>query len=80
MFDLIRLDLSSRHANVEVEAFKDLARGEQAATNMENQLTALESKIEDLLAQAEAQRKSHEGAVSTSSQTDMAQEQDRQKS
>ncbi|KAL8836482.1 MAG: hypothetical protein Q9176_006255 [Flavoplaca citrina] len=34
-------------------AFQEIARGEQAATAMENQLTALESKIDALLASAE---------------------------
>ncbi|KAI4279561.1 MAG: hypothetical protein LQ337_000146 [Flavoplaca oasis] len=34
-------------------AFQEIARGEQAATAMEDQLTALESKIDALLASAE---------------------------
>ncbi|KAL8674671.1 MAG: hypothetical protein Q9168_000903 [Polycauliona sp. 1 TL-2023] len=36
------------------KAFQELARGEQAASAMENQLTALEQKIDALLASAES--------------------------
>ncbi|KAL1303945.1 hypothetical protein AAFC00_000395 [Neodothiora populina] len=35
------------------KAFQELARGEQTATALENHLTALEAKIEELLAQAD---------------------------
>ena len=48
---------------MEFQAFKDLARGERTATQMENQLTALERKIDDLLAQADAQERQYEGAA-----------------
>jgi exonuclease VII small subunit len=37
-----------------VQAFNDLQRGEQTATALENHLSALEKKIDDLLASAEA--------------------------
>jgi exonuclease VII small subunit len=37
-----------------VQAFKDLQRGEQTATALENHLSSLEKKIDDLLASAEA--------------------------
>lgn len=37
-----------------IQAFKDLQRGEQTATALENHLSALEKKIDDLLATAEA--------------------------
>ena len=37
-------------------------RGEQTASAMENQLSALEQKIDDLLATAESQSVSNEGA------------------
>ncbi|KAL8808372.1 MAG: hypothetical protein Q9182_000192 [Xanthomendoza sp. 2 TL-2023] len=36
------------------KAFQEIARGEQAAAAMENQLTALEQKIDALLAGAES--------------------------
>lgn len=36
-----------------VQAFKDLQRGEQTATALENHLSALEKKIDELLASAE---------------------------
>ncbi|KAL8999276.1 MAG: hypothetical protein Q9169_001821 [Polycauliona sp. 2 TL-2023] len=36
------------------KAFQELARGEQAASAMENQLTALEQRIDALLASAES--------------------------
>ncbi|KAL8921938.1 MAG: hypothetical protein Q9172_003787 [Xanthocarpia lactea] len=36
------------------KAFQEIARGEQAASAMENQLTALEQKIDALLASAES--------------------------
>ncbi|EON64909.1 hypothetical protein W97_04143 [Coniosporium apollinis CBS 100218] len=35
------------------QAFKDLARGEQTASVLENHLTALERKIDELLAKAD---------------------------
>lgn len=38
------------------QAFKDLARGEQTASALENHLDALEAKIEELLAAAGAQQ------------------------
>jgi hypothetical protein len=36
-----------------VQAFKDLQRGEQTATALENHLSSLEKKIDDLLSSAE---------------------------
>ncbi|KAL8677784.1 MAG: hypothetical protein Q9186_005817 [Xanthomendoza sp. 1 TL-2023] len=36
------------------QAFQEIARGEQAASAMENQLTALEQKIDALLAGAQS--------------------------
>ncbi|OJD32436.1 uncharacterized protein BKCO1_3800069 [Diplodia corticola] len=38
------------------QAFKDLARGEQTASALENHLDALEARIEELLAAADAQQ------------------------
>ncbi|KAB2570067.1 uncharacterized protein LTHEOB_12040 [Lasiodiplodia theobromae] len=38
------------------QAFKDLARGEQTASALENHLDALEARIEDLLAAADSQQ------------------------
>lgn len=35
------------------QAFKDLARGEKTASALERQLSAMEKKIDELLAQAE---------------------------
>lgn len=35
------------------KAFQELAKGEQTATALENHLSALEAKIEELLAQAD---------------------------
>jgi hypothetical protein len=51
------------------QAFKEIARGEQTATNMENQLTALERKLDDLLAQAEAQQQSNSASESKNPQS-----------
>ncbi|KAJ4344482.1 uncharacterized protein N0V89_012224 [Didymosphaeria variabile] len=39
------------------QAFKELARGEGAATALENHLDALEKKIEEMLAKAEEDEK-----------------------
>ncbi|KAF2441284.1 hypothetical protein P171DRAFT_488838 [Karstenula rhodostoma CBS 690.94] len=39
------------------QAFKELARGEGAATAMENHLDALEKKIKEMLAKAEEDEK-----------------------
>ncbi|KAL8719934.1 MAG: hypothetical protein Q9225_003137 [Loekoesia sp. 1 TL-2023] len=50
------------------KALQDLARGEQTASAMENQLTALERKIDDLLASAESQSTS-EGNDQSKAQT-----------
>ncbi|MCJ1241466.1 hypothetical protein MMC14_009471 [Varicellaria rhodocarpa] len=36
------------------QAFKDLAKGERTALAMENQLTSLERKIDDLLASVDS--------------------------
>ncbi|KAL9014955.1 MAG: hypothetical protein Q9173_000409 [Seirophora scorigena] len=41
------------------QALQELARGEQTASAMEDQLTALEQKIDALLASAEAQTASN---------------------
>ncbi|KAL1640310.1 hypothetical protein SLS58_006983 [Diplodia intermedia] len=38
------------------QAFKDLARGEQTASALENHLDALEARLEELLAAADAQQ------------------------
>ncbi|KAL9029726.1 MAG: hypothetical protein Q9196_002065 [Gyalolechia fulgens] len=43
------------------KALQELARGEQTASVMENQLSALERKIDALLASAESQNTSQEG-------------------
>ncbi|KAF2141785.1 uncharacterized protein K452DRAFT_298450 [Aplosporella prunicola CBS 121167] len=40
------------------QAFKDLARGERTASAMEDHLTALERKIDEMLAQANANAES----------------------
>jgi TolA-binding protein len=39
-----------------VQAFQALAKGERAATALENQLNEMEAKIEELLVQAERQQ------------------------
>ena len=38
------------------QAFQELAKGERTATALENQLSAMEAKIEELLAQAEREQ------------------------
>ncbi|EKG14702.1 hypothetical protein MPH_08175 [Macrophomina phaseolina MS6] len=51
------------------QAFKDLARGEQTASALENHLDALEARIEELLAAADAQQQaSAQGLASTSAE------------
>lgn len=40
-----------------LQAFKDLAQGERAATALENHLDSLEKKIEELLAKADEDEK-----------------------
>lgn len=42
--------------NFLIQAFQELAKGEQTATALENQLNAMEAKIEALLAQAEKEQ------------------------
>ncbi|KAL9621280.1 MAG: hypothetical protein Q9160_004301 [Pyrenula sp. 1 TL-2023] len=42
------------HVNADLaQAFKDLAKGEQAASALENRLTSVEQKIDELLERAE---------------------------
>ncbi|KAL8897410.1 MAG: hypothetical protein Q9207_007228 [Kuettlingeria erythrocarpa] len=52
------------------QAFKELAKGEQAASAMENQLTALERKIDALLESAEAQGAMDEGTKDRESESE----------
>ena len=47
------MSATHRRLMLEGQAFQELARGEQTATALENQLSAMEAKIEALLAQAE---------------------------
>lgn len=56
-----------RHAHQHGQAFQELAKGEQTASALENHLTALEAKIEALLAQADQQQSSQ--STTTSSTT-----------
>ncbi|KAF2212593.1 hypothetical protein CERZMDRAFT_41090, partial [Cercospora zeae-maydis SCOH1-5] len=46
------------------QAFQELAKGERTATALENQLSAMEAKIEALLEQAENNQRSVEKAES----------------
>ena len=69
-----------RIANVHQQAFQDLARGERTAAALEHHLTALEKKIEELLAKADeeerirmAQSKGSQTQPSESSNEDRAQ-------
>ncbi|KAL8812053.1 MAG: hypothetical protein Q9223_001280 [Gallowayella weberi] len=50
------------------KAFEEIARGEQAASAMENQLTALEQKIDALLAGAESPAAPNENSCNNGSQ------------
>ncbi|KAF3040831.1 hypothetical protein E8E11_003302 [Didymella keratinophila] len=50
------------------EAMKELARGEQTASALENHLDSLEKKIEELLAQAEKAERDIQTSASTSEQ------------
>lgn len=45
-----------------VQAFQELAKGERTATALENQLSAMEAKIEALLEQAEQNQRAVEQA------------------
>jgi len=47
------MSTKNRRLTYEAQAFQELARGERTATALENQLSAMEAKIEALLAQAE---------------------------
>ncbi|KAF2092792.1 hypothetical protein NA57DRAFT_81940 [Rhizodiscina lignyota] len=49
------------------QAFKDLAKGERTATQIENQLAALERKIDEMLAQADKQEPQRNGATNSMS-------------
>jgi hypothetical protein len=53
-------------ANTCIQAFKDIARGESAAARMEKQLTALEQRIDHLLAQANEEERQMGTATPTS--------------
>ncbi|GAB7349677.1 hypothetical protein MBLNU459_g0349t1 [Dothideomycetes sp. NU459] len=46
-----------------VKAFQELQRGEQTASALESHLTALEAKIEELLAQANQNQSAVQGAT-----------------
>ena len=48
-----------------VQAFQELARGEQTAAALEKQLSSIERKIEELLAQATQDEKSLEKVAPT---------------
>lgn len=50
------------------QAMKELARGEQTASALENHLDSLEKKIEELLAQAEKAEKDMQTSTSKSEQ------------
>ncbi|KAK0516511.1 hypothetical protein JMJ35_001114 [Cladonia borealis] len=52
------------------QAFKDLAKGERTAAAMESQLTALERKIDDLLASVDPHAKSTEQTQPTHKEED----------
>ncbi|UZP44382.1 hypothetical protein NXS19_012194 [Fusarium pseudograminearum] len=51
------------------QAYRDLARGEQAATNLENNLTNLESRLDAILAALEANENLQAFAATKASQT-----------
>ncbi|QDS67470.1 hypothetical protein FKW77_000906 [Venturia effusa] len=48
------------------KAFKELQKGEQTAAALENHLTSLEKKIDDLLASAEANQSTVDGMAEPS--------------
>ena len=50
------------------QAFQELAKGEQTATALENQLSAMEVKIEALLAQAEKEQQDRQSSHTTTPQ------------
>lgn len=55
--------LAHHESSQQAQAFQDLARGERTASALENHLDALERKIEELLAKADAdEKKLKEGA------------------
>jgi hypothetical protein len=56
------------------QAFLELAKGERAATALENQLNSMEAKIEALLAQAEAQQQSRQAQAPAQQQSDPQQQ------
>jgi len=49
-----------------IQAFQELNKGEQTASALEKQLSAMEAKIEELLAAAEKTQKEIESDVSKS--------------
>ncbi|KAI9714444.1 MAG: hypothetical protein M1820_000405 [Bogoriella megaspora] len=62
-------DEQNSHPGDEVDlaqAFKDVAKGEQQASALENNLTALEKKIDDLLARAQEDQKTMEPLANNS--------------
>jgi hypothetical protein len=56
LFRFVQLNFSG-NANVHQQAFQDLARGERTAAALEHHLTALEKKIEELLAKADEEER-----------------------
>lgn len=58
----------------DTQAFQELAKGEQTAAALEKQLTAMEARIETLLAQTEEQQRLTQappsGGANTSAETD----------
>ncbi|KAI9720948.1 MAG: hypothetical protein M1828_005518 [Chrysothrix sp. TS-e1954] len=50
-----------------VQAFKDLARGERTASALEQQLSGLEDKIDQLMARAEEEQRGLDGKQQTES-------------
>ena len=53
-----------------MKAFEDLARGERTASALESQLSSIEKKVDDLLAQAEGEQKSVDQQQKASSAED----------
>ena len=52
--------LSPLTDRIHQQAFNELAEGEKTATALENQLTAIEQKIDDLLARADQEQRALE--------------------
>ncbi|KAI4191474.1 MAG: hypothetical protein L6R41_000008 [Letrouitia leprolyta] len=59
------------------KALQELARGEQTASAMENQLSALEQKIDALLASAESQDKAQEDGHDKAQTTDKSEKKEK---